>query len=284
MKLGMYGINMGACLDPETAIRTAICAETAGFDSLWTAEHVVLPEPRTPESPIPASTPLLDPAIALAHLASHTTSIRLATGIIILPQRSPAVLAKELASLDVLSGGRLIFGLGTGYIPKEFAAVGVPFEERGARTDEAIDAIRSLWVDATPHYVGKYFRVVEVDAYPRPIQKPHPPIVVGGMSAPAFRRALGQGNGWYGFALDVAATKRCIDAIREAEKEIERPEALGKLEISITPAVPLDRDTVERYADLGVDRLIPIIGGPDGDSLVSLIETTAEAVAGVGRP
>lgn len=284
MKLGMYGINMGACLDPETAIRTAICAETAGFDSLWTAEHVVLPEPRTPESPIPASTPLLDPAIALAHLASHTTSIRLATGIIILPQRSPAVLAKELASLDVLSGGRLIFGLGTGYIPKEFAAVGVPFEERGARTDEAIDAIRSLWVDATPHYVGKYFRVVEVDAYPRPIQKPHPPIVVGGMSAPAFRRALGQGNGWYGFALDVGATKQCIDAIREAEKEIERPEALGRLEISITPAVPLDRDTVERYADLGVDRLIPIIGGPDGDSLVSLIETTAEAVAGVGRP
>lgn len=284
MKLGMYGINMGACLDPETAIRTAICAETAGFDSLWTAEHVVLPEPRTPESPIPASTPLLDPAIALAHLASHTTSIRLATGIIILPQRSPAVLAKELASLDVLSGGRLIFGLGTGYIPKEFAAVGVPFEERGARTDEAIDVIRSLWVDATPHYVGKYFRVVEVDAYPRPIQKPHPPIVVGGMSAPAFRRALCQGNGWYGFALDVGATKQCIDAIREAEKEIERPEALGKLEISITPAVPLDRDTVERYADLGVDRLIPIIGGPDGDSLVSLIETTAEAVAGVGRP
>lgn len=279
MKFGMYGINMGACLDPETAIRTAIAAEALGFDSLWTAEHVVLPEPRTPESPLPSNTPLLDPAIALAHIASQTETILLATGIIILPQRSPAVLAKELASLDVLSGGRLIFGLGTGYIPKEFAAVGVPFEERGPRTDEAIDAIRSLWIDSSPHYEGQYFRVVDVDAYPRPIQKPHPPIVVGGSSPPAYRRTLAQGNGWYGFALDLDATRTCIDAIRETAKKVERPDALGRLEISVTPGVRLDRDVVERYAELGVDRLIPIIGGADGDAIVSQLETLAKLIA-----
>ena len=279
MKFGMYGINMGACLDPETAIRTAKSAEAAGFDSLWTAEHVVLPEPRTPESPLPASTALLDPAVALAHLAGHTQTIRLATGIIILPQRSPAILAKELASVDVLSRGRLIFGLGTGYIPKEFAAVGVPFEERGPRTDEALEAILSLWVDPKPHHEGKHFRIVEVDAYPRPVQKPHPPIVVGGDSPPAFRRAVGRGNGWYGFALDLAAVKRCIDAIRETEKALERPETLGRLEISVTPAAPLDRDSVERYAELGVDRLIPIVGGPDADSLLSQIDTLAKLIS-----
>jgi len=179
MKLGLYGINMGACLDPRTAIRVAVAAEAAGFESVWTAEHVVLPEPRTPESPIPARVALLDPAVALAHLAGHTKTIRLATGIIILPQRNPVVLAKELASLDVLSDGRLIFGLGAGYIPKEFAACGIPFGERGARTDEAIAVLRDLWTSKAPHFNGRFFRYSEIDAHPRPIQRPHPPIVVG---------------------------------------------------------------------------------------------------------
>ena len=141
MKLGLYGINLGVCVDPEAAAAVARAAEGAGFDSVWTAEHVVLPDPQTPDSPIPAQTPLLDPAVALAHLAAHTRTIWLATGIIILPQRNPVVLAKELASLDVLSGGRLIFGAGAGYLASEFAAIGAAFDDRGERMDEYIEAI-----------------------------------------------------------------------------------------------------------------------------------------------
>jgi probable F420-dependent oxidoreductase len=278
MKLGLYGINMGACLDPAVAIRVATAAEAAGLDSLWTAEHVVLPEPRTPESPVPASTALLDPAVALAHVAGHTRSIRLATGIIILPQRNPVVLAKELASLDVLSGGRLVFGLGAGYIPKEFAACGIPFAERGARTDEAIAVLRDLWTSERPHFEGRYFSYADVDAHPRPLQKPHPPIVVGGMSPPAFRRAVAHGNGWYGFALDPDATARCLDGLRAAAEAVDRPAALGRIEITVTPSVPLDRDTVRRYADLGVDRLVPIGMGPGADDLVAFVERTADTI------
>jgi probable F420-dependent oxidoreductase len=278
MKLGLYGINMGACIDPATAVRVATAAEAAGLDSLWTAEHVVLPDPRTPESPVPASTALLDPAVALAHVAGHTSTIRLATGIIILPQRNPVVLAKELASLDVLSGGRLVFGLGAGYIPKEFAACGIPFEERGARTDEAIAVLRDLWTSAKPGFDGRFYRYAEVDAHPRPVQRPHPPIVVGGMSPPAFRRAVRDGDGWYGFALDPAATARCLDGLRAAADAVERPEALGRLEITITPPpAPLDRDAVARYAELGVDRLVPIGMGADADALVDFVGRAAAA-------
>jgi len=275
VQLGLYGINMGACLDPRTAIRVAVAAEAAGFDSVWTAEHVVLPEPRTPESPIPSSVALLDPAVALAHLAGHTKTIRLATGIIILPQRNPVVLAKELASLDVLSGGRLIFGIGAGYIPKEFAACGIPFAERGARTDEAIAVLRDLWTSEKPGFAGRFFRYAEIDAHPRPVQRPHPPIVVGGMSAPAFRRAVACGNGWYGFALDPGATEKCLAGLEQAAQQVERPASLGPLEISVTPSVALDEAHVERYASLGVHRLVPIAAGADADALVAFVEKTA---------
>jgi probable F420-dependent oxidoreductase len=243
---------------------------------------VILPEPRTPESPIPASTPLLDPAVALAHVAGSTSTIRLATGIVILPQRNPVVLAKELASLDVLSGGRLVFGLGAGYIPAEFAAVGVPFEERGARTDEAIEVLRTLWTQEKPRFEGRFFRFADVDAHPRPLQRPHPPIVVGGMSGPALRRAVRQGDGWYGFALDPDATAACIAGIRRAEADGLRPEGRGPLEITVTPAGTLDRDVLRRFEDVGVDRLVPIAMGATVDDMRSFVEKTAELLAGAG--
>src|SRR6185295_17660473 len=127
---GLFGINFGACADPEALRRVACAAEEAGFDSVWTGEHVVLPDPQAPPSPSPPDVPFLDPAVALAHVAAHTKTILLGTGIIILPQRNPLVLAKELASVDIVSNGRLLFGLGIGYLKAEFDALGVPFEDR----------------------------------------------------------------------------------------------------------------------------------------------------------
>src|SRR6516225_8273022 len=122
MHFGLFGINMGPCVEPEAAVRVARAAEAAGFESVWTGEHVVLPDPQVPPSPLPPEYPLLDPAVALAFLAAQTRTVRLGTGIIILPQRNPLALAKELASLDVVSGGRLLFGVGIGYLKPEFDA------------------------------------------------------------------------------------------------------------------------------------------------------------------
>ena len=138
MKLGFFGINVGPCIDPGVLAAVAKAAEDAGYDSLWTGEHVVLPDPQVPPSPVPPETPFLDPAVALTWAAAATSTIRLATGIIILPQRNPLVLAKEFASLDVLSGGRVMLGVASGYLTQEFDALGIPFADRGPRTDEYI--------------------------------------------------------------------------------------------------------------------------------------------------
>lgn len=278
MKLGLFGINFGPCADPATAARVAAAAEAAGFESLWTGEHVVLPDPQAPPSPAPPETPMLDPAVALAHVAAHTRTLRLGTGIVILPQRNPLVLAKELASVDVVSGGRLVFGLGAGYLKAEFDALGAHFADRGARTSEAIEVIRTLWTQEKPSFRGRFWSFDGVMARPLPVQRPHPPIVVGGHSPPAFRRAVAQGDGWYGFALDPDAARRCIEGLERAKGEVERPAERGPLEIGLTPAVPLDRDTLQRYEDLGVERLVPILRGRDADAQVAFVEETAAAL------
>jgi probable F420-dependent oxidoreductase len=272
MKLGLYGINTGPCSEPDVAARVAKAAEAAGFDSVWTAEHVVLPDPQAPPSPAPPHMKLLDPAVSLAFLAAHTSKLLLATGIIILPQRNPVVLAKELASVDRLSKGRLIFGLGAGYLKPEFQALGAPFADRGKRTDEYIEAIVALWTQEKPEYKGDYVAFGGIQAQPRPVQKPHPPIVVGGMSPSALRRAARYGSGWYGFALDLDATRRAVESLRAAEQRLDRASTLGRLEITVTPAGVLDLDTARRYQALGVDRLVLLNPGRSPDDQVAFVE------------
>jgi probable F420-dependent oxidoreductase len=272
MKLGLFGINTGPCAAPEVAARVARAAEAAGFDSVWTGEHVVLPDPQAPPSPAPPGHPMLDPAVALAFLAAHTTRLRLATGIIILPQRNPVVLAKELASVDVVSGGRLIFGLGAGYLKPEFDAVGARFDDRGARADEYIDVLRALWTQEKPSFAGRTVRFSGVDAHPRPVQKPHPPIVVGGTSPGALRRAVGRGNGWYGFLRDLETTRSDLAGLAAARERTARPDSLGALEISVTPPPRLGLDDAQRYRDLGVDRLVLLAPARDGDAIVRFVE------------
>src|SRR5271163_2266562 len=156
MKIALFGINNGACAFPKCAAAVARAAEENGFESLWTGEHVILPDPQAPPSPVAADFPMTDPAVALAFVAAHTTTIRLGTGIIILPQRNPVVLAKELASTDVLSGGRLIFGIGVGYLKPEFDAIGAPFDRKGARAEEYLAAIIALWSMPKPEFAGKW--------------------------------------------------------------------------------------------------------------------------------
>ena len=156
MKFGLFAVNMGPCVDPQVAARVAQAAEAAGFDSVWAGEHIVLPDPQAPPSPLPPQAAMLDPTVALAFLAAHTKTVRLGTGIIILPQRNPLVLAKELASLDVLSAGRLTFGIGIGYLKAEFDALDVPFAEKGARTEEYLGAMLAIWTMEQPRFKGRF--------------------------------------------------------------------------------------------------------------------------------
>ncbi len=263
MKFGLFGINNGPCAFPKCAAAVARAAEEAGFESVWTGEHVILPDPQAPPSPVPANYPMLDPAIALAFVAAHTTKIRLGTGIIILPQRNPVVLAKELASTDVLSNGRLIFGIGVGYLKPEFDAIGAPFDHKGARSEEWLAAMIALWSMPQPEFSGRWVKFKGVNAMPRPVQQPHPEIVFGGHTMEAYSRAARLAKGWYGFAQDLDGTAKCVEGLKAACKTAGR--RFEDVEVSITPnaRVKVDRDTAKRYADLGVSRLILLQRGTD---------------------
>lgn len=280
MKFGLFGINMNVCSNPEVAARVAKAAEAAGFESVWTGEHVVLPDPQVPPSPLPPSYPLLDPAVSLAFIAAHTTTIRLGTGIIILPQRNPLVLAKELASVDVVSNGRLIFGLGIGYLKPEFDALGIPFDKKGARSMDYLQAMQTVWTQEKPAYQGQFVSFGGIQALPQPVQKPHPPVVIGGHTKEAFRRAVQHANGWYGFALDLEKTAECLAGLKKAAQEVNRPTSLGSLDISITPGPTLDLDMTKRFATLGVHRLIPFPRAKTEQVLHDFIKQSADSFIG----
>jgi probable F420-dependent oxidoreductase len=280
MKFGLHSVNLHGCGYPDAAARLGRAAEAAGFESLWVADHVVLPDPPVPERPMAPDQRLLDPIVALTFLAAHTTHIRLATGVIILPQRQALVLAKQLASLDVLSSGRLIFGLGVGWCEPEMRSVGVSFADRGKIADEYLAAMRAVWTQPKPEYHGRHVAFEGIQAMPRPVQAPTPPIVVGGRTPPAFRRAVTQGHGWYGFGLDLATTEKFVAALRDAAKRHPRPPELGRLEISVTPpgyGVP-EKALLDSYAMAGVDRLIlrpsPEMDAPALESFVALAGRT----------
>jgi probable F420-dependent oxidoreductase len=281
MKFGLFSMNTGPCSYPESAARIARLAEEAGFESLWVGEHVVLPDPRVPPSPLAPEERILDPLVALTFLAAHTSRIRLGTGIIILPQRHPLILAKELASLDVLSGGRLIFGMGIGYLEPEMRALGVSLAERGARADEYLAAMRAIWTQPKPAYHGRFVSFEGIQAYPHPERDI--PLVIGGHTTSAYRRAIKVGNGWYGFALDLERTARVLAGLEEARGQVPRPESLGELEISVTPRPPVTPEIVKQFTDLGVHRLI-LLPPPTGreSDMRDFITKVGETMIGRG--
>jgi len=278
MKFGLFGINTGPCANPATASAVARAAENAGFESVWTGEHIVLPEPQAPPSPVPADTPFIDSAIALAYVAAHTRTIRLGTGIIILPQRNPVVLAKELASVDVLSNGRLMFGIGIGYLKPEFEAIGAPFDHKGPRTEEFLAAMIALWTMEKPEYRGRFVSFGGVNAMPRPVQKPYPEVVFGGHTKDAYSRSARLANGWFGFALDHEATAKCIEGLRAACQTAGR--RFEEVEISVTPRGRVDLDSAKRFAELGVKRLTLLHRGRDEAGVLKFVSETERELIG----
>jgi probable F420-dependent oxidoreductase len=278
LKFGLTGINRGVTSSPDALVNLAQAAEAAGLDSLWAGEHSILPESSTR---IPPTQPYLNPLLTLTYVAAHTRTIRLATGVLLLPQHQPLILAKELATLDVLSNGRLMVGIGVGWSEEEYEALGVPFHERGARADEYLAAMRTIWSEEKPAYHGKYVSFQGVQAYPHPVQQPTPPIITGGTAPAVIRRTIEQANGRYGFALDLDETAGVLAELREAANRYHRPASLGQLEISVAPRIPIDKETAQRFAELGVHRLILIPPpGRDTPTLVQWIKTQGETLVG----
>ena len=281
MRLGVFGLNSGCTYEPAVTVAAARLAEELGFDSVWAGEHVVVPSPRVAPSPMEPTDPILDPFVHLAFVAAATEHVLLATGIIILPQRNPLVLAKQAASLDVLSGGRLVLGIGAGYLEPEMTAVGVPMADRGARTDDYLAAMRALWNEPGPvAHDGPFTTFAGVDAHPRPVQAGGPRIVTGGHTPPAYRRAIAAAHGWYGFALEPDGAQQSVDALRAAAEAVDRPAALGPLEISVTPRRRLDRESLDAFRAAGVDRLVlNTAGARTFDAVAERLQAAAALVS-----
>ena len=271
MKFGLMYANAGPFAYPEGLTHLARTAEEVGVESLWTVEHVVIPVgykstyPYDPSGRIPApeTMPIPDPLVALAFAAAVTKKIRLATGILILPQRHPLYVAKEVATLDVLSGGRVILGIGVGWLQEEFDALGIPFEERAGRTAEAVRAIRSLWKPEPEAFKGKYYAWGPLESHPKPMQQPGVPIVVGGHTELSAKRAARYGDGYFPGVAEADRLKALLQTMRDECKRIgRRPE---EIEISAGRA-QLDLDAVKRLRDLGVARIMipPPAFDPDG--------------------
>ncbi len=255
MKIGVCSANSGTYTTRSMLISLGELAEDVGIESIWVSEHLVVADPKVAPSQMDPEEPILDPVTALAFLAGRTGTVLLGTGVVVLPLRNPLILAKELATIDVLSGGRLLFGVGVGYVWQEFEALGVPFAGRDARIEEYLGAIRSIWSDDHPSYAGRTVSFTGVQARPRPLQRPGPPIVMGGYAPPVLRRAVREADGWFGWGLDPDETVRYRGLLEETAARVPRGDGLGPLEVTITPPGDVDVATARRYAEIGVDRL-----------------------------
>ena len=280
VKLGVFGLNSKIATTPGIVTRLAARCESLGYESWWAGEHVVLPSPRVPPAPMEPEDSILDPVVHLAFVAAVTKRLLLGTGIIILPQRNPLVLAKQIASLDAMSGGRFVFGVGVGYLEPELNAIGITLAERGSRTDDHLAAMRSLWYDTAPvSFDGAHTHFSRLDANPRPIAPI--PVVIGGRTKGAYKRTVEQGNGWYGFMLTPEQAAESVRGLAAASQRHDRPAGLGEVEISITPARRLTHDMVQQYADAGVDRLIVYPLPVEDESAIDLFLTgQADVVLG----
>lgn len=264
MKFGIAFANTGPFTHPANAVAFAQAAEAAGFESLWTVEHVVVPSnyesayPYDPSGKMPGGeeSSIPDPLIWLAFIASATSRINLATGILILPQRNPVVLAKELATLDQLSGGRLRLGIGVGWLEEEFDAIGVPFADRGRRTDDYVAAMRALWTEDKASHHGDFVNFDNCIMRPRP-ENGSIPVHIGGHTDIAARRAGRLGEGFFPGKGSHQELARVFDVVRETARECGRdPDAIEMTTGGNGAIGPNALDEVRALADIGTARVI----------------------------
>src|ERR1700757_1600097 len=261
MQVGYFAVGIGPMVDPEWIRTIATTVERLGFVTIWAPEHVVLLEQYTSkypyssgQFPAPVDTPIADPFTTLAYAAACTSRIRLGTGICLVPEHNPLVLAKTAATLDRLSGGRFILGAGLGWLAEEFQALGISFDRRAQRTREYIDIMRKLWSEPKSSHRGEFASFPEVQSFPKPHNRTVP-VWFGGETPPALRRVGEYGDGWIGFNLspDEAGTK--IKRIEEILKASGRKRS--DVHLAVSPyAKPVSTDDVKRYRDAGADEVV----------------------------
>jgi probable F420-dependent oxidoreductase len=245
---------------PELLDAVAEQCEARDVGTIWVGEHVVLfqeyasqyPYAADGRIPAPPGSGLLEPLITLTHLAARTTTVRLGTAMLLLPQRNPVYVAKDVATLDWLSGGRVDLGIGVGWLKEEFDALNVPWEHRGKRTDEYLEVLRTLWVDDRSEFHGETYDLPACEMFPKPVQQPHPPVHIGGETDAALRRVARSGHGWHTFnrspaevATGLAELDRHLDAAGRSRDE---------LRITVCPYFnQLTPEDVTAYAEAGAD-------------------------------
>ena len=259
MRFGIFFANTLGFATPEGARALALAAEEAGLDSLWTVEHVVVPSgyessyPYSKDGKMPGGEDFAipDPLVWLAYVAGVSSTIRLATGVAILPQRNVVYTAKEVATLDQMSGGRVSLGVGAGWLREEFDALGVPFERRGARLDEYIRALRTLWSEDKPTFRGEFVDFTDAICRPQPVGK-HVPIVVGGHTERAARRAGELGDGFFPGRSKPEDLAGLLAVMRRSAEEAGRD--ADAIEVTVTGRT--DPASVEALRELGVSRIV----------------------------
>ena len=269
MKFALHAVGCGSTARPEVLGEVARKAESLGFESVWIPEHLLVPlEMRTPypysadgKFPGGAAVALHDPFVALAYVAACTERIKLGTGVFVLPLRNAVAVAKAAASVDVLSNGRLLFGIGVGWLADEFEAVGMPFADRAARAREAIRLMRTLWSEETPSFSGRFHEVPACGFSPKPVQQPGPPIILGGESPAALRRAAALGDGWIGVSHSPDSVRPLLATLRGHLEAAGRDWSGFEITVGTAAGVRLDRDTVRAFADAGVHRLFAFSPG-----------------------
>lgn len=258
-------------------------AEALGFESFWCAEHPIIPVHSTSRFPgsadgiIPESySHFIDPFVALARASGVTTTLKLGTGIVLVPERNPLQLAKEISTLDLFSGGRFLFGIGAGWLREETQIMGGDFDHRWSQTRESILAMKELWTKPEAEFHGKYYDFPPVKSYPKPAQKPHPPVLLGGAARNVLQRIVAWGNGWLPNRITPAQLKEGRATLDTLAKEAGRDPA--SLTISVY-GQPADRDLIARFHDAGATRVI--VRPPTAQSEQEMgveLERIAEAV------
>jgi len=285
MKVGLIPINVGHA-SVDTMVAIARKAEEVGVESVWTFEHVIVPVDYSSKYPysadgkmgLPPDANFLDPLIALTAIAAQTKRLRLATGVNILPQTSPLYLAKQAATLDFVSGGRFSLGVGIGWLREEFDALNAPFEARGARFDDYIEAIKKVWSGDVVEHHSPYLDWSGFKSHPVPVQKPHLPVIIGGSKGKAFERVARHGDGWYAPTASIAQLSPLLAKLDEACRAVGRDRRTVEVSCMWIPAVE-GLDVVERYAEIGVDRLIVPVQALGGSTLEALDRFGGEMLA-----
>lgn len=262
MKIGLIPCNVGVT-DVDMMVHMAKTAEKVGLESVWTFEHAIVPVEYESAYPYSADgkmgatpeTNFVDPLIALAAVAAHTETLRLGTGVNILPQANPLMLAKQAASLDFVSKGRFMLGIGIGWLKEEFEALGVPFERRGARFADYVEAMRKVWSGDTVEHQSDFLKWTNFKSYPVPVQNPLP-LVIGGSKKNALKRVARYGQGWYAPAIGVDHLSSMLPGLDEACAAEGRDRAEIEITTMYVPAMEPPAEAIPKYRDLGVSRLV----------------------------